>query len=259
MSSIQEYWDSLPKLTRGYMGIILATTGLTSFGMISPYKIVLIWQAVFSKFEIWRIVTNFFYLGKPSFQLLMQLMLIGRFGSSYENDPFRTGQSTTGDFLFSVGFIGIILVGLGYFFEIPILGQSLIFAIVYLWSRRNPTSPVSVWGFRLTGSNLPWVFIGLGVLLGNNPIPDLMGLAAAHLFYFCVEVLPIKTGTDYLTTPTFVQSLANYITGDNHRYVPAVPTSTSTNTTPNPWSQPQQQQQPQSSGHSWGTGQRLGS
>lgn len=30
--------------------------------------------------------------------------------------------------------------------SLPFLGSSLIFMIVYIWSRRNPTMPVAIWG-----------------------------------------------------------------------------------------------------------------
>lgn len=263
MSSLQEYWDSLPIITRSYMAAVLGTVGLTQFGFLSPMKIVLFWEPVLKNFELWRILTNFCYFGKPSFMLLMQLMLLGRFGSGYENDPFRTGVSETADFIFCLMFIITILAAGSYALTLPMLSNSLIFALIYLWSRRNPTSPVSVWGFRLTGTNLPWAFLGLGALMGNSLIPDILGLAASHLYYFLVEVLPMKTGNDYLTTPSFVNSLAEYITG-NRIYGNVDRERTRRNE--NPWSQEQSasaststnSNRPTRTQHNWGSGNRLG-
>lgn len=43
---------------------------------------------------------------------------------------------------------------IAFFMALPFLGSSLIFMIVYVWSRRNPTNPVAIWGaFRAIASD----------------------------------------------------------------------------------------------------------
>ena len=34
------------------------------------------------------------------------------------------------------------------------------------------------------GVYLPWLYLTFSLLLGTNPIPDLMGIAAGHVYYF---------------------------------------------------------------------------
>ena len=56
---------------------------------------------------------------------------------------------------------------------------------------------------------LPWVMLAFNFLLGGNYVMDLIGIAAAHLYYYIIDVLPRTPGPLqglrlYLTTPDFV-------------------------------------------------------
>src|SRR5690348_10136579 len=88
--------------------------------------------------------------------------------------------------------------------ELPFLGPSLIFMIVYVWSRRNPTAPVAIWGFQFQGLYLPWALIAFTVLMGGNPMMDIFGVIAGHMYYFLLEVLPNTKGWNLLQTPSFL-------------------------------------------------------
>ena len=45
----------------------------------------------------------------------------------------------------------------GWLLGMFVLGHSMIFLILYAWSRRNPEAPVGFFGFRFSGLHLPWV------------------------------------------------------------------------------------------------------
>jgi Derlin-2/3 len=94
-----------------------------------------------------------------------------------------------------------------FFMELPFLGSSLIFMIVYVWSRRNGTAPVAIWGFRFEGLYLPWALIAFTVLMGGNPMMDIFGVIAGHLYYFLLEVLPATKGWNLLQTPSILYVL----------------------------------------------------
>ncbi|CAE7557774.1 DER1.1, partial [Symbiodinium sp. KB8] len=51
MSSPQEWYNSLPPVTRIYMTAAVATTSLVSFGMLSPFTLHLDTSLLFSKFQ----------------------------------------------------------------------------------------------------------------------------------------------------------------------------------------------------------------
>ena len=174
-------------------------------------------------------------------------------------DPYRTPNGGTADYVFMLLCLSSGLFCLGYALNLYALGGPLVFSLIYLWSRKNPDSPVSVWGFRFQGSNLPWVFIAFNVLTGNSPVPDLCGLAVGHVYYFLVEVLPLKYGRSFVSTPGWVVSLTEAMLGDS--YTPPITRQ-----------QPRQNPREGPAGrgaapagaaagparHNWGTGRRLG-
>ncbi|RLN93771.1 hypothetical protein BBJ28_00008445, partial [Nothophytophthora sp. Chile5] len=139
------------------------------------------------------------------------------YSSRLEEDPFPGGGGPTADYAFMLLFGAAILWRadinllyacgeqvIAFFMGIPFLGTSLIFMIVYVWSRRNPTAPVAIWGarwFRFDGLYLPWALIAFTVLVGGNPMMDVFGVIAGHLYYFLLEVLPATKGWNLLQTP----------------------------------------------------------
>ena len=56
-------------------------------------------------------------------------------------------------------------------------------------------------GFRFEGLYLPWALIAFTVLVGSNPMTDILGVIAGHLYYFLLEVLPATKGWNVLQTP----------------------------------------------------------
>lgn len=135
------------------------------------------------------------------------------------------------------------------YIDLPALGPSLVFALVYLWSRKNANAPVSVWGFRFTGSTLPWVLLAFTVLTGGSPVPDLCGLVTGHLYYFLVEVMRAKYGRSFITTPRFMEALVDQLIGNTIQ--PVQPPQ-------RPGFGQAQQRPAQPARHNWGQGRRLG-
>ena len=88
MSTLQEYWDAMPPITRGYLTGALLMTSLSSFGMVNPVRMLFFPAPVIYKFEIWRLLTNFFFFGKFSFAFVMQMLILGRFGAQVEQGGF---------------------------------------------------------------------------------------------------------------------------------------------------------------------------
>lgn len=176
------------------------------------------------------------------------------YSSRLEEDPFPSGGGPTADYAFMLFFGAAVLwvriqfcppsaappslpslmcscplQVIGFLMEIPFLGTSLIFMILYVWSRRNPTQPVAIWGeqppihhslpglllltptyfllaagFSFEGLYLPWALIAFTVLIGGSPMMDFLGVVAGHLYYFLLEVLPATKGWTLLQTPAIL-------------------------------------------------------
>ena len=61
--------------------------------------------------------------------------------------------------------------------------------------------PFCLAAFRFEGLYLPWALIAFTVLVGGNPMTDILGVVAGHLYYFLLEVLPATKGWNLLQTP----------------------------------------------------------
>lgn len=44
-------------------------------------------------------------------------------------------------------------------------------------------------------------------MLGQDPVPDLLGIAVGHVYYFLDSVLPANNGPRLLATPAFFQRI----------------------------------------------------
>jgi Derlin-2/3 len=89
------------------------------------------------------------------------------------------------------------------------LGPSLTFMVVYVWARRNQYVRMSLVGlFTFTAPYLPWVLVGLNMLLGASPVKDLLGIFAGHIYYYFEDIYPrMNNGFKLLETPTLLVSL----------------------------------------------------
>ena len=70
-------------------------------------------------------------------------------------------------------------------------GSALTFMMVYVWSRRNPHERMAMLGLvHFDAPWLPWVYLLLSLLLGQEILVDILGIAAGHLYFFSQDVLP---------------------------------------------------------------------
>jgi Derlin-2/3 len=74
---LEQFYRSLPKFTRFYMIAIFATTFIKSYVKlpIIPY-LDLDFDLVLTNFHVWRLFTNFFIVGKFSFNFLFFLIMM---------------------------------------------------------------------------------------------------------------------------------------------------------------------------------------
>lgn len=158
-TSPEEWYRSLPVVTRGYMTISFAATVLTQMEFIQPTLLYLDFTLLLSKFELWRLVTNFCYFGKFGLPFVFSMFFLVRYGKELETKRF---EGRAADLLWCLGFTGLIQVAVSYLlFEMPFLSQSMLSVLVYLWAREYAELVVSVFGlFNVQAFYFPWVSIG---------------------------------------------------------------------------------------------------
>jgi Derlin-2/3 len=207
MSSPGEYYNSLPPVSKAYGTFCFLTTTAFQLGLINPYYMSLDYNLVVKNLQIWRLVTNFFFLGPFSINFAIRLLLIARYGVQLERGPF---DRRTADFLWMMIFAALSLLA---FSLVPalrsnFLGISLVFMLIYIWAREYPNAQVNIYGlFTLKGFYLPWVMLALNVIFGSPLIPDLMGIVVGHLYYFLTQLHPRAGGRNILKTPLWVHKI----------------------------------------------------
>eukprot|EP00804_Cyclotella_cryptica_P008008 CCRYP_016022-RA/>CCRYP_016022-RA protein AED:0.17 eAED:0.27 QI:0/0/0/1/0/0/2/0/179 len=56
---------------------------------------------------------------------------------------------------------------------LPLFARTLTFFVIYVWSKRHPTAPASIWGVEMKAIHLLFAYLVLTVLMGN-PYADRM-------------------------------------------------------------------------------------
>ena len=81
--------------------------------------------------------------------------------------------------------------------------------LVYVWSKRNRDVQMRfLQMLNFTAPYLPWVLLAFSVLLHNNPVVDLMGIGAGHLYFFLEDVYPqLEGGRRLLVTPMLIKAM----------------------------------------------------
>ncbi|KAJ6822999.1 derlin-1 [Iris pallida] len=207
MSSPGEYYNSLPPISKAYGTICLLTTAACQLGLLYYPYISLEYPLIFKRFQIWRLLTNFFFLGKFSINFGIRLLMIARYGVQLEKGPF---EKRTADFLWMMIFGALSLLALSIvpIFWNPFLGVSLVFMLLFVWSREYPNAQINIYGLvTLKAFYLPWAMLALDVVFGSPLVPDFMGIIAGHLYYFLTVVHPRAGGRNILKTPIWIHRL----------------------------------------------------
>eukprot|EP00545_Synedropsis_sp_CCMP1620_P001139 CAMPEP_0119004334 /NCGR_PEP_ID=MMETSP1176-20130426/1083_1 /TAXON_ID=265551 /ORGANISM="Synedropsis recta cf, Strain CCMP1620" /LENGTH=290 /DNA_ID=CAMNT_0006956025 /DNA_START=82 /DNA_END=954 /DNA_ORIENTATION=- len=208
----QEWFLALPIVTQYWFGATLVLTLAGNFGMIHPSNFLLIWDQVKDKFEIWRLLTCFCYAGKFEFPTLISLFLLMNFSKQYESSgPFNTGAGGgTADYVFMWIFGAITMVvskpviSLVLPVSTRLMTRSMIYYVLYVWSKRHPTAQANIWGIPVKAIYLPFTYVIISIFIGAPYRDMVQGIIVGHIYYFLVDVVPQVYGKDVLHTPQFL-------------------------------------------------------
>lgn len=216
MATFEDWYKSVPLVTRTYMTLCCLTTLAVQLEFVSPLQLYLNFNAIWQHYQFWRLITTFLFFDYFNLNFVFHMFFTYQHSRRLEEGSYR---GRTGDFFFLWLFCAVLLVSIQcVMYWIPrapsllFLAPSLAFAIVYVWSRRNTNVTMSFLGlFTFTAPYLPWVILGFGVMLGQSPIYDLLGLGVGHIYYFLEDVYPNISGRRLLKTPGFIQSFFDQV------------------------------------------------
>ena len=183
----EEWYRSLPPVTRAYMTVSIGATIVTQMELISPMLLYLDHDLVLGKLELWRLLTNFCFFGGFGLPFVFSMFFLVRYGQELERKRFE-GRSA--DMVWFMAIAGLIMVGIAYVLGgVPFLSQSMLSTLVYLWSREYSEQVISIFGlFNVQAFYFPWVLCAIHKLMGGSPVPDLIGIFAGHVYYFVEDV-----------------------------------------------------------------------
>lgn len=202
------FYESLPIVCKVLLTTYLIT-GLASLFVTSPLLYMYhSWEFVFRKVpQVWRLVFNFAFIGKPSINFLFNLVWLIQYGVAYEKAKFL-GNAADSIAMAGWGMICIMLMDLLLpFCRAPFHGQALVFMLLYLWSKNTPTTEVSFFGvIKFQALYLPFALLFIDVIQGANPFTGLTGIAAGHMYWFGTEVFPGLYGRNLMVTPQWLDT-----------------------------------------------------
>mmetsp|Transcript_38064 Transcript_38064/g.72966 ORF Transcript_38064/g.72966 Transcript_38064/m.72966 type:complete len:244 (-) Transcript_38064:345-1076(-) len=210
MASPGDWYADLPPISKIFGTSCVLVTVAVATGIANPAVFILDWGMVLYKFQIWRLVANFVFLGGFGIPFVIRIMMIARYGVFLEKTTF---EGRTADFAFMLIFGMVVFLATGALIPplyMPVGSASLVFMLVYVWARHNPDQNVNLMGiFQLKAFWLPWALMMLTVLMGGSPMADLMGILVGHLYYFLTVLHPRAGGGDYVKTPQFLTQFIN--------------------------------------------------
>ncbi|GKV17533.1 hypothetical protein SLEP1_g28026 [Rubroshorea leprosula] len=184
------------------------TTSAFYLGLYDYENIALFYEDVFKHFQVWRLITNFFFLGPFSVTFAVRLILIAKYGVSLERGPF---DKRTADYvwMFMVGALSLLVMCAIPMLWYPFNGGSIVYMILYVWSRELPNARITFYNLvTLKGFYLPWAMLVLDLLFGDSLKTGIRGIIAGHLYYFLTVLHPLSGGRFMLKTPLWVHKLA---------------------------------------------------
>lgn len=217
---IESVLKEIPPVTRAFVGGLGLFTLLIALGLFKVEYIMMYWPLVLKRFHIWRILTDFLYIGPFGFGWIFHIWLFTSYSSQLEKhrtfSKAVTGSEGTYLYFLILQMVTLQVLTLVFFFPEgkPLMGGSLSFAIIYYWAKREPFVNVSLWGIPLLGWQLPYALIVLDVLMGHPFWQDVMGVCSAHLYYYLHDVLPTEHGSSWKllqNTPAVFESITHYL------------------------------------------------
>lgn len=190
----QQWYKGLPAVTRYWLTAAVASALFARFGVISASTLAFYLPHALRKLQLWRFISTFLFFGGPSFPWLINMVMLSRYVPALEDNPYPScGGSRRGnlaDFLYMLLFGGGVLLFIAWCMTLPFMAQSLFFMVIYLWSKREPERDVTFYVFHVKSQWLPWVMVAFSFIVGDDPVKDLLGIAAGHLYFFLQETLP---------------------------------------------------------------------
>jgi Derlin-2/3 len=210
----EEEFKKTPPVTLFY-SISIAIVSIISliYDKYSFIKIIkLDYKKVFNNYEIWRLITTFFYIGKPTPKLAFKILLYYKRMKSNEN-KFKKKKKLA-EFIMMLIYLMIIIhicniIGL-YQFNIKqksFLSHQLMFSIILINSKREPNKYFRFYFLRIENKYVPFFLFTLRAAKSGSSkiLSNALSFLPGLIYYWLKDVVPTLGIINYiLITPKFL-------------------------------------------------------
>ena len=204
----EEWFRSIPPITKGLFLTALALTLSTTFNLISTKYLFFSRDFIFTRLQLWRLVLPFLYFGNFSMPFLFQMYMLVNYTRSLEQTYYRGPRGKLDLFALFAYIVGACLL-VDSFYE-PLYFPASIFlgSLIYVWSRKDPNAGIVLYGFSLKAWHLPFVMVMFSLLMGGNFVHDIIAILIGHFYYFVSDVVPKRYK---VTIAKFPESVYRYV------------------------------------------------
>jgi len=176
----------IPPVTRFICGSSLGVTLSVLMGVVAPYSVLFVKEYVFKKFQIWRLYTAFF-LGGGGINYIFEFVMLYRAVSDLETNSYPLRSSDLAWQLFwACGGIVVATWPLSCF----VFTRPLLLCLVYLYSSLAPPgSMTSIMGLvTIPVKFYPYVMIAFDLLMGGPQAAahSVAGAVVGHAWWWSV-------------------------------------------------------------------------
>lgn len=186
-----------------------------TFNLLSPQSLALFPPFIFQQYQVYRLFTSYFYFGPLSLQFLFAMGLLLQYGRSLEGEYYSNSGRNRMDFIWTL-FLGWLVFTPLFIWVFPLYFPAgiMVSFVGYLWSRRDPFRPISVYGFTLKAWHTPLVFIFFDLVMQNPLLPTFLAIGVGHLIHMLQNMVPRVYGISPVKCPEFLLQLGDKLFSD---------------------------------------------
>ena len=173
-------------------------------------KMKLDYNKVIKNYELWRLITTFLYIGKPSPKLIFNYFLYYKRMKSTEKKFIKNKKLS--EFIMLLFYLMIfshvsnfIAFLLFSFKPNSFLSHQLMFNIILINSKRNPEKMFRFYLAKIPNKFVPYFLFTMRTIKSGKILKNLISFIPGIAYYYLKDVIPkIYKNADLLVTPKFL-------------------------------------------------------
>ncbi|KAI0315807.1 Der1-like protein [Amylostereum chailletii] len=186
---IEAWVTQIPPVTRAWLITCVLTSLAVQCQVVTPLQLYFSFKAAFTNVQLWRLFTTFFYFGPISVDFVFHMFFFMRYSRLLEESSFSNRKA---DYVWLLFLSAAMLLAISPLFNLPFLSSPLAYVPIYFWSRRHPSTPISLFGIvTITAPYLPFALVGISWVITGTwraAASDLIGCFIGHIGWFVRDV-----------------------------------------------------------------------